>query len=69
MNDLHLHVIVNAAAEYLAYLSLHDGPKFHAELKFARAYRTLKGARCAATMWSNRYGQPLTAKRVELVAA
>lgn len=59
-----MHVILNARGDVLAYVSQHDGPKFHDDPKFARRYRTLKGARCAATVWGRRFGMALNAVRM-----
>ena len=57
--------IKNSHGEFLVLKSRHDGRRFHHQQKFARTYRTGKGAKCAATRWRNMHGVNVQVVQVE----
>lgn len=60
-----MNVITNKAGECLVLVRQDGSMIFHHDPKFAKPYRTLRGARCAATVFKKRCDMPLVAAPVQ----
>jgi hypothetical protein len=51
-----MYGVQNGRGEMLVYSEPLGGPRFHEDVRFARTYRTRKGAKIAISNFKRRYG-------------